>query len=182
MATLYLVRHGKAAAGWDADLDPGLDATGKAQAEAVAQRLAPLGPLQLVTSPMRRCRETAGFLAQTWGREPTVEKGVSEVASPSEDLTERTAWLRGFMAGTWGEADATRQAWRMNVVRALLDLPQDTVVFTHFVAINAAVSEATGDDRVVCFRPDNCSVTILRTVMDELHVVELGQEAQTEVR
>ena len=29
------------------------------------------------------------------------------------------------------------------------------VVFSHFIAINAAVGYATGDDRVVSFRPDN---------------------------
>ncbi len=182
MATLYLVRHGKAAAGWDADHDPGLDETGRSQAEAVAKRLEPLGPLQLVSSPMRRCRETSIPLATLWGREPTIEAGVSEVTSPLDDLMERTTWLRSFMMGSWGDADAERQAWRMNVVRALLDLPQDTVVFTHFVAINAAVGEATRDDRVISFRPDNCSVTIMRTVMDELQLVELGQEAETEIR
>ncbi|MGF1457164.1 MAG: histidine phosphatase family protein [Alphaproteobacteria bacterium] len=182
MATLYLVRHGKAAAGWDADHDPGLDATGQAQAEAVAKTLEPLGPLQMVTSPMRRCQETSVPLSTLWGRTPTIEKGVSEVPSPLDDLVERTAWLRGFMSGSWGDADAERQAWRMNVVRALLDLPQDTVVFTHFIAINAAVGEATRDDRVVSFRPDNCSVTVMRSVMDELQLVERGQEAQTEVR
>ncbi len=181
MPTLYLVRHGRAAAGWDADHDPGLDDHGQAQAEAVAKQLGPLGPLQLVTSPMRRCRETAAPLAKLWDREPTVERGVSEVTSPTDDLKARTEWLRGFMMGTWGEADADRQSWRANVVRALLDLPQDTVVFTHFIAINAAVTQAVGDDRVTMFRPDNCSVTVLRTVVQDLHLVELGREAETKV-
>lgn len=182
MAKLYLVRHGRAAAGWDADHDPGLDDLGREQAEAVARKLAALGPMQLVTSPMRRCRETSQPLATAWDREVTVERGVSEVTSPTEDLTERTAWLRGFMMGRWSDADAERQAWRMNVVRALLDLPRDTVVFTHFIAINAAVGEALSDDRVISFRPDNCSVTVMETVLDELRLVERGHEAETEVR
>ncbi len=182
MAKLYLVRHGKAAAGWDADPDPGLDNTGRMQAEAVAERLAPLGPLQMVTSPMIRCQETAIPLASRWGRDPTVEPAVSEVPAPMPDLHERTTWLRQFMGGQWSAADADRQSWRANVVRALLDLPQDTVVFTHFVAINAAVAEATGNDRVISFRPDNCSVTIFETVADELRLVELGHEAETEIR
>ncbi len=181
MAMLYLVRHGRAAAGWDSDPDPGLDDTGRAQAQAVAERLNPLGPLQLVTSPMRRCRETSLPLADAWQREPTVELGVSEISAPMEGLSERTTWLRGFMAGTWVEADAERQAWRMNLVRALVDLPQDTVVFTHFIAINAAVGEAIGDERIVSFRPDNCSVTIMRSVMDQLELVERGHEAETQV-
>ena len=46
---LYLVRHGHAAAGWGDHPDPGLDALGRAEAEAMAERLAPLGPLPLVS-------------------------------------------------------------------------------------------------------------------------------------
>ena len=36
MTRLYLVRHGRAAAGWDTDPDPGLDEIGRGQAQAVA--------------------------------------------------------------------------------------------------------------------------------------------------
>ena len=57
MTQLYLVRHGRAAAGWNTDPDPGLDDIGRAQAAAAADRLAPIGPLPIVTSPLRRCRE-----------------------------------------------------------------------------------------------------------------------------
>ena len=48
MARLYLVRHGKAAAGWGADADPGLDEIGRNQAEQMAQGLVGLGPLPLI--------------------------------------------------------------------------------------------------------------------------------------
>ena len=37
MPRLTLVRHGRAAAGWGDDLDPGLDDLGRAQAESVAK-------------------------------------------------------------------------------------------------------------------------------------------------
>ena len=37
---LHLVRHGRAAAGWDDDPDPPLDDVGREQADAVAERLA----------------------------------------------------------------------------------------------------------------------------------------------
>ncbi|HEY3101908.1 MAG TPA: histidine phosphatase family protein, partial [Methylomirabilota bacterium] len=53
---LYLVRHGKAAASFSEARDPGLDDAGAAQAEAMAERLAPLGPLPIITSPLRRTR------------------------------------------------------------------------------------------------------------------------------
>ena len=63
MPRLHLVRHGRATGGWDVDPDPGLDPLGVEQADRLVERLAPLGPLPVVTSPLRRCRETAAPLA-----------------------------------------------------------------------------------------------------------------------
>ncbi|HBM88422.1 MAG TPA: histidine phosphatase family protein, partial [Rhodobiaceae bacterium] len=57
----------------------------------------------------------------------------------------------------------------------------DTVIFSHFIAINAAVGHALDDPRVICFRPDNCSVTVFETQGDKLSVLEQGNEAETKV-
>ena len=62
MPRLFLVRHGRATGGYGADLDPGLDDLGRAQAAATAERLGPLGPLPMITSPLRRAREPAAAL------------------------------------------------------------------------------------------------------------------------
>ncbi|MXY36711.1 MAG: histidine phosphatase family protein, partial [Dehalococcoidia bacterium] len=56
--TLYLIRHGLAAAGLD-DLDPGLAPLGHEQAAITARALRKLTPSRLVVSPLRRTRETA---------------------------------------------------------------------------------------------------------------------------
>jgi broad specificity phosphatase PhoE len=179
---LYLVRHGQAAAGWGADHDPGLDDVGRAQAAAVADALAPLGPLPIVVSPLRRTRETALALADVWPTvTPVVDPAVGEIPSPTDDLAGREAWLVGVLAGRWSDLDDALRGWRRGVVDALVATRDDTVVVTHFVAINAAVGTATGDDRLVCFRPDNCSVTVLDHDGDALGVVELGAERGTAV-
>ena len=39
MTCIYMIRHGKAAAGWDGDADPGLNELGQTQAEAVAAKI-----------------------------------------------------------------------------------------------------------------------------------------------
>jgi len=181
MAKLYLIRHGNAAGTWADSLDPGLSDLGHEQAAKIAERFANELPLQMVSSPMRRAQETAVPLAQAWDREPTIEIGVSEIPSPTDDMEERSLWLRAMMPGHWGDQGPDVQSWRANVVRALTDLPQDTVIFTHFIAINAAVGAATGSDKVMVFRPDNCSVTVLRSVADELQLLELGGEGETRV-
>ncbi|HMC69829.1 MAG TPA: histidine phosphatase family protein [Mycobacteriales bacterium] len=175
MARLTLVRHGRAAAGWGADLDPGLDDLGRAQAEAMADVLAPSGPLPIVVSPLRRTRDTAAPLEQRWAVEGVVDPSVGEIESPSPDLAQRELWLRELMQGTWSAAPAL-DWWRGRVIDSLAAITTDTVVVSHFVAINVAVAHATGDDRVVCFVPDNCSRTVIDTDGDRFTVVELGEQ------
>ncbi len=85
------------------------------------------------------------------------------------------------MSGTWTDLGADLQAWRDELVRAVIELEADTVVVTHFVAINAVVGWASGDDRVMAVGLDNCSVTTVDTHDRGLRVVELGATAATEV-
>ena len=182
MPRLTLVRHGQAAAGFGEDHDPGLSEIGRRQAEAAADAVAPLGPLPILCSPLRRCRETAQVLADRWDVTPTVDPAVGEITSPTDDLAGRTAWLREAMQGPWSALDDERRTWRDGVVARLLAIDTDTVVHSHFIAINAAVGAALGEDRVVCFTPDNCSITTLESDGRSLSIVSLGGQAMTEVR
>ena len=177
MGRLYLVRHGRAAAGFGESHDPGLDELGRAQATAVAQTLQPRGPLPIFSSPLRRTRETAAPLAKLWQTEPIIEEAVAEIPSPTDNLQERVAWLREFMAGSWRNATLPLAEWREAVIAAFLAVPQDAVIFSHYIAINVAVGAATADDRVVVFSPDNCSVTVIDNDGGSLHLVEKGEEA-----
>ena len=61
MTHIYMVRHGRASAGWDTAVDPDLDEIGQHQAERVADELLALTNTQLtiVSSPLARCRQTA---------------------------------------------------------------------------------------------------------------------------
>ena len=47
------------------------------------------------------------------------------------------------------------------VIEALREISEETVVVSHYIAINVAVGSAIGDDRITCFRPDYCSCTVL---------------------
>ena len=83
------------------------------------------------------------------------------------------------MAGRWSELDPTLQSWRDDLVGCLLALTQDSVIFCHFIAINAAVGSAQNDDRLVIFPPDNGSVTTFCNDGGALEVLELGRGAET---
>jgi broad specificity phosphatase PhoE len=150
----------------------------------VASALQSIGPQPIVASPLRRCRETAAALADLWGVEPSIDDRVGEIVSPSDHagLTARSEWLRGAMQGTWSALGAEHHAWRNAVVDRVRACDEDTVIHSHFVAINAVVGAALGDDRLVCFAPDNCSWTVIDVDGLDLRVVELGRQATTEVR
>jgi broad specificity phosphatase PhoE len=161
LSRLLVVRHGQAAAGWDCDIDPGLDEVGRAQAEAVADRLSGLRALPVVVSPRRRTMQTAAPLARRWGIEPRVEPRIGEIATPDGlGLADRGTWLRDVMDHRWPDLDSDRQAWRQGVLDALWSVEGDAVIVTHFVAINVMAGWAAGDDRVVTVSPANCSITV----------------------
>jgi broad specificity phosphatase PhoE len=182
MARLYFVRHGRAAATFTEDYDPGLDEMGRRQAIAAADRLESLGPLPIISSPLKRCHETSAPLSQRWDAAPTIAQEVAELPSPMKDLQERGAWIRNLMQGTWRDADsAVLDLWRKSVIDRVKAIDQDTVVFSHFVAINVIVGHIMDDDAVVVFAPDNCSVTVLETDGEQLSLIEKGSEADTAV-
>lgn len=181
MPRIHLIRHGRAAASFGEALDPGLDDLGRAQAEAVAARWTGRPAVALAASPLRRTQETAAPLAETWAVAPRIEPRIAEIPSPGLAVAERAAWLARVMQGEWTSQPAVLRTWRDEVVQALLEMHADTVAFTHFIAINAAASVAMDDDRVIVFRPDYCSETVLEHDGRRLRVVELGAEAETRI-
>ena len=189
MPRIYLVRHAKPAAAWGDDPDPGLDALGATQATAAARHLAKtIARASMYTSPLRRCRETAQPLCKLWDCAATVLPSVAEIPSPPIDSTARREWLTAGMRGTWLELQERAPPgsidylqWRRSVVDALLAMPHDCVICTHYIAINVAVGAAQERDDVLCFRPDHASMTVLDAVTGRLQLVELGREATTDV-
>jgi broad specificity phosphatase PhoE len=188
MARLYLIRHGKPSATWGSDDDdPGLDATGQAQARAAREWLLALPaaerPTKVVSSPLRRCRETAEPTAQALGVEIEVDPRVGEIPTPAAlSLAERGAWLRTSFAGTWAEieGDLDYDAWRREIAASLI-ARGNTAVFSHYVATNAVVSALLGVPQVLAFRPDHSSITVLETDGETLTLVAKGAEAATGV-
>lgn len=181
MALIYLVRHGKAAGSFTDDLDPGLDDLGHSQARAACEILAGKLPLSLASSPLRRAQETANPLKESTSQPVRIENRVAEIPSPGLSLQERGPWLQNVMQGNWSEQSEALQEWRKNLAESLLEIDTDTVIFSHFVAINAAVGVAENDDKVYIFQPDNCSITVFETNGAELKLVSRGDEANTKV-
>jgi broad specificity phosphatase PhoE len=189
MSRIYLIRHGKPASTWgqDADPDPGLDETGQAQARAAADALMALPqaerPTRVFASPLRRCRETAQPFADRIGAAVAIDARFGEIPTPAAlSHEERGPWLRDAFAKRWSEVqgDLDYDAWRRAVGEALIERAP-AAVFSHFVAINAAISCVTGEERVLSFRPDHVSMSVFDVAAGRLALIERGPEAATQV-
>jgi broad specificity phosphatase PhoE len=188
MTRLYMIRHGRPAAAWGGgDDDPGLDPEGVRQAQEAAQALMSLPaderPISVVSSPLRRCTETARPLAMALGTEMEIVTEVGEIPTPAALAPgERGAWLRTSLLGRWPDirGDLDYDLWRRSVFNAIRQRP-GAAIFSHFVAINAVLSVLEGRDQVITFRPDHTSITVLDARDGDVRLVARGREAATSV-
>ena len=194
MATIYIVRHGRVASAPADPWNPELSLEGRSQAIAVSEELSTRlpGKLPILTSPLRRCIETAAPLARLWGMAPVIEARAAEVPGPPTTALPRDEWLRRALVADWPELiqlgqtlqdgyDKALAGWRENVMLAVLACRSDTVIFSHFVPINVLAGRALRTERVASFRPDHTSVTIFETSGDEIRLLERGREMATPV-
>ncbi|WP_274915945.1 bifunctional RNase H/acid phosphatase [Streptomyces sp. WZ-12] len=165
-ATLVLLRHGETALtpqkrfSGSGGTDPELSAAGRRQAEATAAALAARGTVQaVVSSPLRRCRETAGTIADRLGLDVRVEEGLRETDFGAwEGLTfaevreryreDLDAWLGSTKAAPTGGGESFAAVARRVVVardRLLARYAGKTVlVVTHVTPIKTLVRLALG--------------------------------------
>ncbi|MFB7271254.1 bifunctional RNase H/acid phosphatase [Streptomyces sp. NPDC056244] len=173
-ATFVLLRHGETALtpekrfSGSGGSDPELSAVGRRQAEAVAAALAARGTVQaIVSSPLRRCRETAGAVAARLGLDVTVEEGLRETDFGAwEGLTfaevrerypdDLSAWLASpTVAPTGGGESFTAVGRRVRAARdRLLERYQGRTVLlvTHVTPVKTLVRLALGAPPESLFR------------------------------
>jgi broad specificity phosphatase PhoE len=188
MSRVYLIRHARPSATWGGgDADPGLDEAGHAQAVRAAEALLALAPelrpTRVVSSPLRRCRETAQPFADAIGATLEIDPAVGEIPTPSALSPEaRGPWLRQAFEGRWAdiEGDLDYEAWRARVLKAVAS-HANAAVFSHFVAINAVLTALAGEARVIAFRPDHASISVFELEGGVLTLIERGPEAATRV-
>lgn len=161
MATVLLVRHattastGKRLGGWTSGVH--LDDRGRAQAEAVAGRLADHEVAAVYASPLERTQETAKAIASACGLRVRTRRGIGEVDygewtdRPLGTLRRRKDWQiiqhtpsRFTFPG--GESIRAAQSRAVEQVEALVaEHRDDTIVaVSHADIIKAAVAHFLG--------------------------------------
>jgi len=182
MTDIWIVRHGEAAASWEADPDPALSDLGRSQAEATSLALLDLLPddISIVSSPLRRAQETAAALATKMQKSVAVDNRFSEVRSPVP-LSERKEWLRNFMQQDWTQQTEDLWDWRNDIVGGLKAFQGPTVVFCHFLVINAVVAHVSGVNKVLQCWPANASFHHFFLSAQTLSLVSLGEQMDSVV-
>lgn len=173
---LVLVRHGEPVRIDEGEVegpaDPGLTERGHDQAARVSAWLAVDGVDAIVTSPLRRARETAAPLAAALGMEPEVDAGVSEYDAtaghyiPIEELREAKdeRWY-ATIEGRWADVGGIDpHEFQRQVVPALDALIERhagrrVAVMTHGGVINVFLAHVLGIDRLLWFHPEYTSIS-----------------------
>ncbi|QIP86770.1 bifunctional RNase H/acid phosphatase [Streptomyces sp. Tu 2975] len=173
-ATFVLLRHGETVLtpqkrfSGSGGSDPVLSAVGRRQADAVAAALAERGTIQaIISSPLRRCRETADAVAAKLGLGVSIEEGLRETDFAAwEGLTyaevrerypdDLEAWLASPKAAPTGGGESfATVARRVAATRdKLLALHQGRTILlvTHVTPVKTLVRLALGAPPESLFR------------------------------
>ena len=158
MVRLVFVRHGKSIHGFDRALDSPLSETGRTQAAEGARRIAAAFPaMPVLTSPLARAVESARALAGLWSSPLAVHSQLTEIPVPGapgiDNPTGRRSTLEALMAARYPDLPADVQEWRRHLLDFIAGVRQDSVLYTHYLTINAVVGAMRSDDRVVVCDP-----------------------------
>ncbi|MFE3387262.1 bifunctional RNase H/acid phosphatase [Streptomyces anulatus] len=181
-ATLVLLRHGETALtpekrfSGSGGTDPELSATGRGQAERAAGHFAALGTVQeIVSSPLRRCRETAAAVAGRLGLDVRIDEGLRETDFGAwEGLTfgevreryadDLTAWLASpDTAPTGGGESFAEVAERVADARDRIVARyagRTVLLVTHVTPIKTLVRLALGAPPEALFRMELSAASI----------------------
>ena len=179
MTEIILVRHGEASASWQESTDPGLSELGERQAEECANLLLNINGIneyELVSSPLKRAIETGSKLEEKLQGNLNINSSFAEIPSPGISLEDRQAWLREIFNKKISDLKKPQAKWRKNIIDKIWQIENPTVIFSHFMVINTIVAHVEKNPSMVCFYPDNCSITELNKKGNEVELISLGNQ------
>ncbi|MGW0958825.1 bifunctional RNase H/acid phosphatase [Streptomyces gelaticus] len=181
-ATFVLLRHGETALtpekrfSGSGGSDPELSAAGRHQAERIAQALAARGTIEeIVSSPLRRCRETADAVAARLGLEVRIEDGLRETDFGAwegltfDEVRERygpdlDAWLASAkVAPTGGGESFAEVTRRVAAARDRLTARyagRTVLLVTHVTPIKTLIRLALGAPPEAMFRMELSAASV----------------------
>ena len=170
-ARLFLVRHGQSTFNAQARLqgqaDPPLSDAGRAEAKLLKPALARFDEARVVTSDLKRARETAELLGYPGARLDARFREIDVGAWAGRPLDDfpagaEPAWRGGPLKAPDGESWETFQARVGAAADELIAAGGAWLVVCHGGVVRAALSHVTGADAQRVAGPANASVTVFR--------------------
>jgi glucosyl-3-phosphoglycerate phosphatase len=170
-ARLFLVRHGQSTYNAQARLqgqaDPPLSDAGRAEAKLLKPALASFDETQVVTSDLKRARETAELLGYPAARLDARLREIDVGAWAGRPLSEfpsgsDPAWRGGPLKAPDGESWEDLQTRVGSALDELIAAGGTWLVVCHGGVVRAALSYVTGADAQRVAGPANASVTVIR--------------------
>jgi probable phosphoglycerate mutase len=195
---LVLVRHAEPvrtpAGSVEGPADPGLTPLGAAQSQRLARWLAREPIDAVLSSPMRRAKETAAPLAAALGLDVEIVGGLIEYDSTSDDyipMEELQAagdprWL-AMVEGRWEDFGAApASVFKDNVARTVDEIierfpGQRVVAVCHGGVVNCALASILEIDRYLWFEPVYTSISrVVASRSGVRSLVSLNERAHLE--
>lgn len=196
MTQVLVARHGETdwnrEGRWQGQGGPGLNATGRAQAAALAERLSHIRLEAIYTSDLARAVETAAIVGDAVGLEPVPEPGLREVDNGDwRGLTRAQVravnpegyrrWLRGAAGWNGGETYDDMHVRVIATLERLLGRHRRgrILLVSHGGAVRAIVAHAAGaagHDRRHIDGARNGSLTSVATTRGVLRLVSFNDD------
>jgi broad specificity phosphatase PhoE len=170
-ARLFLVRHGQSTYNAQARLqgqaDPPLSDAGRAEAKLLKPALERFDETQVVTSDLKRARETAELLGYPDARLDARFREIDVGEWAGRPLAEfpsgaEPAWRGGPLKAADGESWGDLVARVGGAIDELIAAGGTWLVVCHGGVVRAALSHVTGADAQRVAGPANASVTVIR--------------------
>ena len=157
---IIFIRHGEASDAWGDHSDPSLSDNGLLQSNNLLnhEELQNLEDFSFISSPKSRAIETGKPLAKKFDKKLNIDDVFIEI--PSKDITQdkKQEWLTNIIQTKKDNLPDFIQSWSDDIYFKTKSFKKNTIIFTHFMVINALLSKLSNEDTLMYFYPDYTSV------------------------
>ena len=157
---VIFIRHAEASSSWGDHHDPGLSDTGIAQSKKLINRpeLKQLDHYSFISSPKyirdrAKSKYKKGSECEICGSENQLD--FHRFYSLAPLLQE---WLKKILQMNKNDLPENITKWKENIISKTITFSEDSVIFTHFMVINALLSELNSETKLLYFYPDYTSI------------------------
>ena len=157
---IIFVRHGEAASAYGDHEDPGLSKKGLSQSNDLLRnnKLQNLEEYTFISSPKLRAIETAGPLARKFNKEILIDDIFIEIPSKDIQINKKQQWLKQLVDTKIKDLPENVKLWVNNILKRTSGIREHSIIFTHFMVMNALLGQLTKSEKLLCFYPDYTSI------------------------